>query len=146
VGGVGGGDLLSRSLFVDAEEAGVRLWSADLAARSSSVLVVADGSGFDMAATRRLQLAAECGGWMVHLARPPWEVRVLSAAATRWRVRRAASAVGKVRQCVGVLRCKGLRSMVAMDRTFALQRESRDRFVCVSAEAGERPGEAEVAG
>jgi hypothetical protein len=142
-------DLLSRSLFIDAADAASRLWAADLAGRCSSVLVIADGSNFDMAATRRLQLACEAGGaggWMTHLARPPWEVKELSAAATRWRVGREVSPADEPRFQLGLLRCKGLRSMHAQDRTFTLQRESCDRLVLVPADAGDRSHAAKVAG
>ncbi len=75
--------LLARSIFVEAKDAPSRVWAADLAARTPSVLTIVDGSGFDMAASRRLQLAAEAGatvagggggrpedGWLVHLTRP----------------------------------------------------------------------------
>ncbi|MEZ6015570.1 MAG: hypothetical protein R3F49_10680 [Planctomycetota bacterium] len=51
--------------------------------------MVADASGFDMAATRRLALAANTGEALALLARPPHEAGALSAAATRWQVTRA---------------------------------------------------------
>jgi len=87
----GGGDrrLLHRSIFVDPANDAERLWAIDLAARCLGVAaVVADGSGLDMAASRRLQLAAQAtgGGALVLLARPACELATLSAAATRWRV------------------------------------------------------------
>ncbi|MEM7306476.1 MAG: hypothetical protein AAF682_07395 [Planctomycetota bacterium] len=82
--------LLERSLHVDVERPAVRLWALDAALRCPAVTaVVGDASGLDMAATRRLQLAAEAGRGLALLARPPREERQLSAAATRWRVRRA---------------------------------------------------------
>ena len=40
---------------------------------------VADASGLDMGSSRRLQLAAESGGVLGLLVRPPWEVKELSA-------------------------------------------------------------------
>jgi hypothetical protein len=90
--------LADRTLLVDAGGGGAegeRLWAVDLCLRSPGVtLVVADGSGLSLGATRRLQLAAAgessaSGGGraLAALARPPWEVRELSAAQTRWAVR-----------------------------------------------------------
>ena len=84
--------LLKASLFLNPPDRSARLWAIDLALRSPAVaLVIADGSGLDMAATRRLQLAAEAGlrgggGGIAIFARPPHEERQLSAASTRWRV------------------------------------------------------------
>jgi len=96
--GPGGARLLARSLFVaipgsrvpdDAAardgDAGARLWALDLALRCRAVAaVVADGSGFAMAASRRLQVAAEAGQAFVLLARPPEELDVPSAAGVRF--------------------------------------------------------------
>lgn len=138
--------LLARSLFIDAHDVHQRLWAADQATRCPGVLVIADGSGFDMPASRRLQLSAEAGRWMVHLARPPWEIKALSAASTRFRVGRACSDSKHVRWHVTMVRCKGLRSMGFMDRTFTIQRNACDRVVCASPEAGDRPGSAKIAG
>jgi len=108
------GLLLSRSLFVDA--ARNHPWAIEAALRCASVAaVVADGSGLDMKATRRLQLAAEVGGSFGLLARPAREERELSAAATRWRVRRSArqDAVAlsdpRPRWTIELLRCKSVR-------------------------------------
>ncbi len=86
--------LLKTSLFLNPPDRSTRLWAIDLALRSPAVaLVIADGSGLDMAATRRLQLAAEAGlrgggGGIALFVRPPHEQRQLSAASTRWRVGR----------------------------------------------------------
>ena len=63
-----------------------------------------------MVATRRIQLAAEGGRALALLARPPWEAGVLSAAATRWNVRRKASPDGASLVPaweLELLRCKG---------------------------------------
>jgi hypothetical protein len=82
--------LFARSLFVAPTDAAGRLWAVDAALRCPTVTaVVVDASGFDMAATRRLALAANTGEALALLARPPHEERALSAAATRWRVTRA---------------------------------------------------------
>ena len=57
------GDVLDRCLFIDLPKRTAdrdRLWAIDLVLRSPAAgAVFADGCGFDMAATRRLQLAAE---------------------------------------------------------------------------------------
>ena len=112
----GDADLLERSVFVDPPDEGSRLWAIDLAARSQAVAtVIADGSGLDLAQTRRLQLAAESGGSggsggaLVHVARPPQERERLSAAAARWLVRVAPARDRTPRWIVELSRCKGMR-------------------------------------
>lgn len=78
--------LLERSLAVDARTPAERLWATEQAARCPGVCaVIADAAGMDMAASRRLQLAAT-GGSLVLLARPERERHLLSAASTRWLV------------------------------------------------------------
>ncbi|MCC5786493.1 MAG: hypothetical protein JJU33_07320 [Phycisphaerales bacterium] len=107
--------LLERSLFVDAHNAGEALWAADTALRSCGAgVIVADGSGLDMASTRRLQLAAEASGsggaGVCLLARPSREIRSLSAAATRWLVEPDRSdEEDRPGWAVRLLRRKGLR-------------------------------------
>lgn len=102
--------LLQHSVFVDAPDIGARLWAIDLALRCPAVgVVVADGSGFDMAATRRLALAAAAGNGLALLLRPPWEQRELSAATTRWLVLPEPSGAMTQRWRIEPLRCKGLR-------------------------------------
>jgi hypothetical protein len=101
--------LVRRSVFVDPPDDGGRLWAIDLAIRSAAVAtVVADGSGLDLARTRRLQLAAEHASALVLVARPPAERDQLSAAAVRWLVRAAPSADTTPRWIVELLRCKGM--------------------------------------
>ncbi len=103
--------LLNSSLFVDLPQDTGRLWAIDLALRCPAVAaVVADGSGLGMPQTRRLQLAAEAGSACALLARPPVELSVLSAAATRWRVCREPSPGRNPRWTVELLRCKGMQS------------------------------------
>jgi len=88
-----GSPLFARSLFVDPTDDASRLWAIDAALRcASSAAVVADGSGFGMAASRRLQLAARAGGALALVARPPGERGEPSVATTRWEVRSAACA------------------------------------------------------
>lgn len=87
--------LHDRSLLVDVppHDAGARLWAIEQAARCGGVCaVVADGRGLDLAATRRLQLAAS-GVLLLALRGPerrPGARRASpSACATRWTVARA---------------------------------------------------------
>lgn len=87
--------LVRQSLLVDdgacgarAERGacGARLWAIEQAVRCPGVCaVIADGAGFDLAATRRLQLAAADA--LLLVARPHERRPTLSAASTRWRVR-----------------------------------------------------------
>jgi len=88
IGADGDRRMLERSIFVATDKPVDRLWAVDLALRSPAVgVVIADGSGFDMAATRRIQLVAKAQRTLVLLVRPPWEVLELSAAQSRWMVR-----------------------------------------------------------
>ncbi len=64
-------------------------WAVEQAIRSEGVaVVVADGSGFSMAATRRLHLAMATRSTpqLVLLARPSVDRSLLSSALTRWLV------------------------------------------------------------
>lgn len=88
IGSDGDRRLLERSIFIMAERPDDRLWAVDLALRCSAIgVVVADGSRFDMVATRRIQLVAKAHQTPALLVRPPWDVHELSAAQTRWLVR-----------------------------------------------------------
>lgn len=79
--------LIERSVFVDPPDFGARWWAADVACRCGQpTLVIADGSRCSRSDSRRLQLAASSAGAVCILARPPWEVRELSTATTRWSV------------------------------------------------------------
>lgn len=135
-----GEGLLAGSLFIDAENPASRLWSIEQAIGSSVVrVVIADGSRFNMAATRRIQLRAHAQGVFVFLLRPPSELVELSAAQTRWLIRYERSAfVGRplfVRPCwrVELWRCKGVRSL--MERAvWVLERDRATRAVRLSAE------------
>lgn len=102
--------LLGRSIFVDPPDNARRLWAMDTALRSSSVAaIVGDARGFDIACTRRLQLAAESGGAIALLARPLSEARALSSAATRRTVVPIAAdeAGARPRWRIELLRSKG---------------------------------------
>lgn len=108
--------LLERSLFVTPRDAVSRLWAVDLALRSPAVgCVVADGSGFDRAATQRIQLLARTQTKAVLSVCPPRQQSELSAAQTRWRMsvpppmaKKTASGI-QPRWIVELLRCKGMR-------------------------------------
>lgn len=140
----GRGSLLCRSLFVRAAHPVERLWAADLSLRSgAAAVVVADGSGLDLAATRRLQLAAEAGGTPCLLARPPWERPVLSAAATRWRVAFAPSEHGTRRWTVELLRCKGVQPSPHETRVWTLEHDDATGSLALAADVLDRPGQAE---
>lgn len=120
--------LLGASLLVDCgvsnrEDVPLRVWAAELASRSEAcVAVVVDGRGFDRVATQRLQLACEASGCLCVLARSMLERSVLSAAVTRWQVRRAEPSLDAAMKLDDVpewvwaagwtarlLRCKGVR-------------------------------------
>jgi hypothetical protein len=102
--------LLERSLFIDPPDDRTRLWAIDLALRCPALsAVIADGRGLSMSQTRRLQLAAEAGGTLALLARPPEEAGELSAARTRWRVSPTPSATDRPRWNIELLHRKGAR-------------------------------------
>jgi hypothetical protein len=133
---------LRRSIFIDPPDGASRLWAIDLAARCPGVAaVVADGSALDMAATRRLQLAAEAGSALVLCARPPNELDRLSAAATRWLVRCAPSTDKAPRWIVELLRCKGVQPESEVLRT--VEWKGAQSGVVVHAALVDRPDPAE---
>jgi protein ImuA len=130
-GGRGGGQgVLGRSLFLDPSDTGSRLWAIDQCLRCPDVrVVVADGSGLDMAASRRLQLAAESNPNpvplrpLVLLARPPRErpPKTISAAETRWVVKPELPPAPGPFPCwrVELLRCKG--APMAQSRSWLIE-------------------------
>lgn len=145
--------LLNHSLFVAPRDGAARLWAIDLALRSEAVgLVIADGSGFDKAATQRLQLLARSMEKWVLAARPGRERSLLSAAQTRWVIRaveqvnrrpgegRATSILP--RWSVELLRCKGLRPVG--DLKWLLEWNRAEGAVHLSAPLAGVAGAAEV--
>ncbi len=139
------GVLLRRSIFIDPPDDMSRLWAIDLAARCpAAAAVVADGSRLDMAATRRLQLAAESGSALVLCARPPEEIDHLSAATTRWLVRCAPSADKTPRTPrwnVELVRCKAMRP----GSQWTVEWKSAQGGVVVHAVLADRPDPATLA-
>lgn len=132
--------LLRRSIFVDPPDDAARLWAIDLAARCpAAAVVVADGSGLEMAATRRLQLAAEAGSALVLCARPPGELKRLSAAATRWVVHSAPAPGMSPRWIVELVRCKGARAGPVRVRRWTVEWNRVKRGVVIHAALLERP-------
>jgi len=76
--------VLARSLWLRASRAEDRLWSIDLSLRNPSVsLVIGQADGFDLAATRRLQLACESAQGLALLVHTQ-PTDTLSAAGSRW--------------------------------------------------------------
>lgn len=77
--------LWHASVLVDAGGLQDRLWATEMSLQApGAALVVADGAGMNLTATRRLQLAATA--CPVLLLRPCEEARVPSSALVRWRV------------------------------------------------------------
>jgi protein ImuA len=139
----GGARLLDRCLFVRARTRGDRVWATDLALRNRAAgVVVADGSGFDLAATRRLQLGAEAGGAVCLLARPWWEAGELSAATTRWLVRDVEGEHTDRRWSVELLRCKGLRPGPGVRSAWVVERDRATRSLGVVADVLDGPAAA----
>lgn len=101
--------LFEASICINTHDKAQQFWAIDLALRSAGTgaVIIADASGLPLAMSRRLQLAAESGGSLALLARPPWEERELSVAATRWRVRSAAGNSDTPRWSLTLMRCKG---------------------------------------
>ncbi|MBX3380760.1 MAG: hypothetical protein KF805_11765 [Phycisphaeraceae bacterium] len=133
-------DLIASSLFVSASSPAQRLWAADLALRSrAAIAVIVDAAGFDLPATRRLQLAAEASTGICFLARPPWEQSVLSASTTRWLVRTCPSSIFSRRWTVSLLRCKGMQPAPGAPRLWTLERDHATRAFSVVPDLRDRP-------
>jgi protein ImuA len=92
-------------------------------------VVVADASGLPLAISRRLQLAAEAGGALALLARPPCEEAELSVAATRWRVRTIGDSNGIQRWMIELVRCKGSLAHASHAHPWTVERTDDGRLV-----------------
>lgn len=137
--------LLDRSLFIAAPGAAERQWATELALRCPALAaVVADASGLDPVASRRLQLAAEAGDALGLLARPVSEARELSAAMTRWLVRRAPSPGEPQQWSVQLLRCKGVQPAAGAPREWTAERDHATRAVGVFPVVVHRPCTAQI--
>lgn len=133
---------LDACLFVRAPAPADRLWATDLALRSRAArVVVVDGSGLDLASTRRLQLAAEIGGGVCLLARPPREQDRLTASATRWRVSHAPCPSPHRRWTVELVRCKGMPPSTLARSAWILEQDRETRALRVVADVLDRSGE-----
>jgi len=102
--------LLRRSVCIDIplQQTAARAWAIDLVLRSPATLaVVADGRQFNVAQSRRLQLAAEAGVAMAMLWRQERELSTRSVAHHRWRVTPAPTTERRPRWRIDMLRCKG---------------------------------------
>jgi hypothetical protein len=137
--------LHDRSLLVDvpARDAGARLWAIEQAARCPGVCaVVADGRGFDLAATRRLQLAAS-GVLLLSLRGVASGRPALSACSTRWHVRCApgpssiAERVPWLRSVQGIP-ASLLERMPAEPAWLVTLERAKGASVCLSVECGTR--------
>jgi len=132
--------LLGHSIFIDPPNREQRLWALDLALRHPGVgVAIADGSGLGMADSRRLQLAAEKGGTLGVLLRPPWEMGEISAAQTRWRVTPESITEDTADQGwkAELLRCKGLRPTQEA-RHWSVRRNHAKGTVSVAPAAADR--------
>jgi protein ImuA len=83
-----------RLIVVRARAQGARLWALEEALRSPGLAAaLAEVDRLSLTESRRLQLAAEANGVSALLLRPPGAGRAPSAAATRWLIEAAPSAV-----------------------------------------------------
>ena len=138
-------DLIASSLFVSASSPSQRLWATDLALRSrAAIAVIADASGFDLGATRRLQLAAEASGVLCLITRPAHEQSVLSASTTRWLVRTCPSSTSARRWTVSLLRCKGVQPAPGAPRLWTLERDHATRAFAVVPHLRDRSHQAQT--
>ncbi|MEM7227483.1 MAG: hypothetical protein AAF432_01570 [Planctomycetota bacterium] len=132
-----GPDLRPRSLFIDPHTDAERLWTIDLAARSPSVAAVfADGRGFGLAETRRLQLAAKGSPVRIHLARAANEERALSASGVRWHLAPTPSSTSRPRWHLTLRRLKAsatLRQLLDREPSWLLEWNHASRTVAVPA-------------
>jgi hypothetical protein len=142
--GGGGRGLWSQSIFVDPGSDAERVWAIDLALRNPAVAaVVADASRLKMPQSRRLQTSAMAGamkgegGALALLARPSWELREHSVAATRWLVQ-AEPTVDEddeqPRWAVELLRCKGVQPVKEGARRWTVQRDHETGTVRLAAD------------
>lgn len=79
--------LLSKSLFINPPNDKENLWCIEAALRSDAVgVVIGDSSKITLPTSRRLSLAAKSGGTLGLILRDGKDVRLLTAAQSRWSV------------------------------------------------------------
>lgn len=141
--------LLRRSVFVDLprHDYSVRAWATDLILRSpATVAVIADGRGMDTAQSRRLQLAAEAGAAIVALWRPEQEIKTLSVAHYRWRVRPVATAEKHPRWRIERVRCKetAVIRQGSSVNSYLVEHRDAQGLVAIPADVVDRPHASEI--
>ncbi len=131
--------LLRSSVFLEPSRREERIWAIDCALRCSGVgMVVADSSGLTMPESRRLQLAAEAGGTLGLLLRPPRELASLSVARTRWRLTPLSTATPDPHWTLELLRCKGLRPATEDARRWVVRHSHATSDVHLVPDAADR--------
>ncbi|MFA6043749.1 MAG: hypothetical protein WC718_02085 [Phycisphaerales bacterium] len=134
---------IDQVLWVDPPDAASRLWAMEAALRCPGLVVVADGAGFDAAASRRLQLAAASTGTLGLLVRPLSELHAISFSLSRWSVRTCPGGGRHGRWLVNLVRCKGLHAGESPGWT--LERTPDGCLGCLSPLAAHRPHTAAAA-
>lgn len=137
--------LFQHSLWVDPASDAQHLWAIDLALRCPAVAaVIADGSRFDIAATRRLQLAARAGETLLVLARPLSDLTRTSVATTRWLVQTAVSNSPRPRWAIELIRCKD-QALKSNGSIFLVEWSGAHSAVVISSDVVHRSGKKTVA-
>ncbi len=132
-------DVLGRSILIDPPDNASRLWSIDIALRTSAaVAVVADGQGLTLPHSRRLQLAAASADALCLLARPPEELDRLSAATTRWRIQQTASSTMRPRWTLALLRHKDRPALTDERPCWTVEWNHAQGLVCIPAALANR--------
>jgi protein ImuA len=135
--------LLERSIFIDPPHDEARLWALDLGLRSPAVAaVIADGSRLAMAASRRLHLAARGHGGLALLVRPPGELGELSAAESRWLVRRHGPKGKSPCWLVELVRSRSARSQPEGSQCWLVEWNSAQGSIVISSDVAARSGAA----
>lgn len=100
--------ISTNSIYLDPPDKSKRLWTIIQLLRCPAVwAVVADGSGFNNLASRRLSFAAQKGGALGLILRPPWELEETSSAHTKWKIAPLCSEKASLRWSLTLLRAKG---------------------------------------
>ena len=126
-------------IFLDPQSKTHRLWSIIELLRSRAIsVVIADGSTFDMKATRRMQLAAKQSKTIGCIVRPLWELTSPSVAHTRWKVSPLISANHEPQWILELIRSKG----GAIPRQWTIEWVGHEENpLCVLPELGVRDSE-----